>query len=94
VTLLLALALAATSPVARQGPSPEELVAAINAAPDISGGLEPGSEQIKTIRCRPFDEEPTEFRCRFKMRTGEGRQQRHIAVLALDAKGWTLLSLD
>lgn len=93
MALLLTIALATTAP-ALNGPYARELTAAIYAAPEVAG---PGSvrmETIQSVRCRAFDEDPTEFHCRFRARAKEGRWKRRSAIVALDGHGWVLLSLD
>lgn len=92
--LLLTIALAATAPDALSGPSGVELAAALHTAPQVAGPVSFRTDTIRSVRCRAFDEEPTEYRCRFKAWDVAGRWKRRSAVVALDKKGWVLLSLD
>ena len=92
--LLLTIALAATAPDALSGPSGAELTAALHAAPQVAGPVGFRTDTIRAVRCRAFDEEPTEYRCRFKAWFAEGRWKRGSAIVALDRGGWVLLSLD
>ena len=91
--LLIALALA-TNLDADRGPSPSELSVAIQSAPEVSGPVKFRTDTIRSVRCRAFEEEPTEYRCRFQAWAIEGRWKRRSAVVALDGQGWVLLSLD
>ena len=94
MTLLLTIALAVTAPDAPPGPSGVELAAALHAAPQVAGSVSFRTDTIRSVRCRAFDEEPTEYRCRFKAWDAQGRWKRRSAIIALDKEGWVLLSLD
>jgi len=71
-----------------------ELAAALHAAPQVAGSVSFRTDTIRSVRCRAFDEEPTEYRCRFKAWDAQGRWKRRSAIIALDKEGWVLLSLD
>jgi hypothetical protein len=90
----LAVVLAATTPGAPNAPSAGQLAAAIGAAPEVAGPVRFRTDTIRSIRCRAFEEEPTEFRCRFKAWANEGRWERRSVIVAIDKQGWLLLSLD
>lgn len=92
--LLLNIALAATAPDALGGPSGAELTAALHAAPQVAGPVSFRADTIRSVRCRAFEEEPTEYRCRFKARDADGHWKRRSAIVALDKGGWVLLSLE
>lgn len=92
--LLLTFALAATNPDARGGPSPSELAVAIQGAPDVSGPVNFRTDTIRSLQCRAFEEERTEYRCRFRAWTIEARWKWRSAIVALDSQGWILVSLD
>ena len=94
MTLLHAIALAVTASGAPNGPSDVELVAALGAAPRTSGPVSFRMDTIRSVRCRAFDEEPTEYRCRFKAWDAEGRWKLRSAIVAQDKEGWVLLSLN
>ena len=91
--LLLTFALAATPPEARSGPSKAELAAAFDAAPEVMAPASMRADTIHSVRCRAFEEEPTEYRCRFKASDADGRLRRRSAIVALGKDGWVLLSL-
>jgi hypothetical protein len=91
---LLTIAVAATAPGALNGPSGLELAAAVNTAPQVAGPVSFRTDTIRSVRCRAFDEEPTEYRCRFKAWDADGGWKRRSAIVALDKEGWVLLSLD
>ena len=92
--LLLTLVLAAIAPDAHVEPSAAELVATIDSSQDVSGPVSFRLDTIRSLRCRAFDEEPTERRCRFRAWAAEGRWIWYSAIVARDRKGWVLLSLD
>lgn len=92
VMLYIALASSASGSVG--GPSARELAATINAAPVVAGGERFSGREIRDLRCRAFDEEPTEFQCRFTSRSPKGRSKRYVAIAALDRDSWLLTSLD
>lgn len=94
MTLLLTIALAVTAPGTPSGPSGVELAAALQAAPEVAGSVSFRTDTIRSVRCRAFDEEPTEYRCRFKVWEAEGRWKRRSAIVALNKNGWVLLLLD
>jgi hypothetical protein len=91
--LLFAIALAANLD-ADGGPSPSDLAEAIQSDPDVSGPVKFGTDTIRSLQCRAFEEEPTEYRCRFKAWAIEGRWKRRTAIVALDGRRWVLLSLE
>jgi len=92
--ILLTIAVAAIEPASLVGPSSLELAAAIHAAPQIAGPVDFRTDTIRFLRCRAFDEEPTEYRCSFKAWFTDGRWKRRSAVVALDREEWVLLSPD
>ncbi|GAA4752551.1 hypothetical protein GCM10023264_19360 [Sphingomonas daechungensis] len=92
--LLLTIAVGVTAPSAASGPSGAELAAALQAAPQVAGPVSFRTDTIRSLRCRAFEEEPTEYRCRFKAWDAQGRWKRHLVIVALDKDKWVLLSLD
>lgn len=90
ITLSLAGALAA--PV--NGPTAAELAALIHGAPKVSGPVDFRLETIRSIRRHPFEDEPTEYRCRFRAFNADGQLKRHFAIVAIERNGWVLLSMD
>jgi len=76
------------------GPDQNELSAAIVSSPDVAGAVRISTSNIRTLSCRAFDEEPTEFLCRFQAREPNGTWRKRSAILAMDRDGWVLLSLD
>jgi hypothetical protein len=94
MTPLLLIALAAATPDAPEAPSPGALAAAIRAGRDASGPVSFRIDAIRSLHCRAFEEDPTEYLCRFRARAIDGRWRRHSAIVALDRQGWLLLSLD
>lgn len=55
-----------------------------------SGGQVVSARELRHLRCRPFDEEPTEAVCRWQQRHAD-RWRHYETVLALDASGWVLI---
>lgn len=92
--LLVTIALAAAAAAGLDAPSATDLAAAIHAAPRVSGRATFRIDTIRLLRCKAFEEESTEYLCRFRARTIEGRWNRRSAILARDGPGWILLSLD
>lgn len=91
--LLSIMALAVIAPEA-PGPSNMDLAAVLHAAPEVSGHVNFRTDTIRSVRCRTFDEEPTEYRCRFKAWDAEVGWKRRSVIVARDKEGWVLLSLD
>ena len=80
--------------VAGAGPNSGELVAAIRSAPAVAGPAGSSTSEVRSLGCRGFDEEPTEFLCRFQSKASTGAWQARSAIVAADGNGWVLLSLD
>lgn len=91
--LLLILALVATAHQSRYGPSTGEITAAIRAAQEVAGPVTLRTDTIRSMRCRGFDEEPTEFHWIFMARVEDERWKRFSATVAFDRREWVLLSL-
>lgn len=73
--------------------TPKDFVAAINKAdavlvPFRTGGL--AATDVRSIRCRAPDEEPTEFQCTWQHRV-KGRWVTRKTWLMVDAKGWQVM---
>ena len=92
--LLSIMALAVTAPDAPNGPSNVDLAAVLHAAPEVAGPVSFRTDTIRSVRCRAFNEEPTEYRCRFKAWDAQKRWKQHSAIVALGKEEWVLLSLD
>ena len=76
------------------GPNPDEFVAAILNAPEVAGPTRLSTSELRSLGCRRFDEEPTEFLCRFQSRDATGAWRNRSAIVATDAEQWVLLSLN
>lgn len=76
------------------GPDADELAAAIRNSPEVAGPIGVSSGDIRSLRCRSFEEESTEFRCRFRRTEESGAWGKRSAVVAADADAWVLLSLE
>jgi hypothetical protein len=77
------------------GPNPHELVDAIRSAPEeVTGPDRSSMREVRSLRCRAVDEEPTEFLCRFQVRERAEAWHARFAIVASDGSGWVLLSLD
>lgn len=74
------------------GPTAEELASAISGSP-LSGPAGFDTARLRDVGCRPFDEEPTEFRCRFRARGPNGRWSPRTAIVTFN-RNWVLLSLE
>lgn len=92
--LLSIMALAVTAPEAPNGPSNMDLAAVLHGAPEVTGPVSFRRDTIRLVRCRAFNEEPTEYHCRFKAWDAQGRWERRSAIVARHKGGWVLLSLD
>jgi hypothetical protein len=92
VTLLLVLGLAAATPTI--GPDAAALTGAIRHSPEVSARGRAEVGRLRTVRCREFDEEPSEYRCRFDARDRGARWRAHRAIVAIDGRRWVLLDLD
>jgi hypothetical protein len=76
------------------GPHPGELVAAIRSAPAVAGPAGSYTSEVRSLGCRAFDEEPTEFLCRFQSKDSTGAWRARSAIVAADGDGWVLLSFE
>ena len=94
MTPLFLIVMVTTAPNVPTGPSAMELGIAIHAAPQVNGLEKLKIDTIRSLQCRVFEEEPTEYLCRFQARPVKGPWRRHSAVVAIDQGGWVLLSLD
>ena len=74
------------------GVGPNQLAAAILNAPEVAGRF--SRSELRSLGCRRFEEEPTEFLCRFQAREATGAWRKRTAIVAADADRWVLLSLD
>ena len=93
MTLLLTIALTVITPDTN-GPTGLQLAAALHAAPQVAGTLSFRTDTIRSVRCRALDEDPTEYRCRFKAWDPQRRWKKHSVIVALGKEEWVLLSLD
>ena len=76
------------------GPNTDEIVAAILNSPEVAGPTRLSTNELRSLKCHRFDEEPTEFLCRFQSRNGTGTWRNRSAIVAMDAEQWVLLSLN
>ncbi len=74
ILLVLLMLSACQHTGAGAGPNPHELVAAIRSAPAVAGPALSSTREVRSLSCRAFDEEPTEFLCRFQARAGTHKQ--------------------
>jgi len=44
--------------------------------------------EIRTVQCQGYEEEPTEFTCRFEQRGADGRWTRSSLTMAIDGDHW------
>jgi hypothetical protein len=63
------------------GPDRHALAQALGARP----------QAIRLLGCISFEEEPTEFRCRYRLRLMSGRWAARCAYIAIDGSSWVLL---
>ena len=76
------------------GPSHDELVAAMKSNLEVAGPLLASVSELRSISCREFDEEPTEYSCGFEAKQPTGDWQNISAIVALDGDGWILLDVE
>lgn len=76
------------------GPNRDELAVAILSAPEVAGPLRFSTSELRSLACRAFGEEPTEFLCHFQSREPTGDWRKRSAIVAIQRDGWVLLSLD
>lgn len=94
--LLLTAAAAATASAAVQGNvTSGELAGAINKAdaalvPYQKTRISPAD--IRAVRCVAPDEEPTEFKCRWRQRT-QGGWVKRTTWLVIDGDGWRVMDV-
>ena len=79
---------------ANVGPNTNEFVAAILNSPEVAGPTRLSTDELRSLKCHRFHEEPTEFLCRFQSRTGTGTWRNRSASVAKDVEQWVLLSLN
>lgn len=77
---------------ARLGPSPDEMVAILRSAPpELASQYEYSVGRIRSLRCRAFEEEPTEFKCRFEAKGPTDGWLERSVIVAADGAEWVLL---
>ena len=54
----------------------------------LAAQCEDHSARAKNVRCKGFEEEPTEFACRYDLPEANGSWKRHDAVVAIDGANW------
>jgi len=73
---------------AAHGPTAADVAAAFRrhgaSATDIR------AKSIRQVRCKPFEEEPTEFHCAFRSQNNRGVWKQRTAIVTYDS-GWQLL---
>jgi hypothetical protein len=92
--LMLASLTACQHVGAAAGPTQTELATAMLSSPEISGNIRLSAATLRGLRCRPFDEEPTEFACHFRAPDSRGHWKNNSAIVAQQGAGWVLLSLN
>jgi hypothetical protein len=83
---LMAATIIASAAVAAVGPSESQLAKALAAHQSLSE-----RPSVRHVRCQSFEEEPTEFVCRWLQRNRAGRLEEWSTYLAVDAKGYHLI---
>jgi len=92
--VLLPVLMMLAAPAADFGPSAAQLADAIRETPhEVGRGVRLRPAGIRALRCSAFEEEPTEFRCRFSALDRRGRRRRHVAIIAIEGPRWILLYL-
>ena len=88
--LALALALSACQhPDSVSGPNASELLASINANPEVSGMSD--ARAVRRIQCKAVAKQPTEFSCRYEVQDKKGAWIKRGAILTKEQSGWTIL---
>ena len=79
---------------------------AFTAMPALAGGIGPTEEEFnaahaancpdhsaraKAVRCRGIEEEPTEFKCSYKLPEFGGGWKKYVAYVAIDGAAWVWL---
>jgi hypothetical protein len=83
---LIAATIITTAAFAGVGPSASQLAKALAAHQSRSE-----RPSVRRVRCQSFEEEPTEFVCRWLQRNWTGRWEEWSTYLAVDAKGYHLI---
>lgn len=78
LTPVLALATACSTTV---GPPLDELADALELAPSL----------MSSLRCNDILEEPTEFRCRYRLRDAAGGRIAQEVMVAIDGSTWVII---
>ena len=71
----------------------DALRAAIDATPGVAGVNVGQPYALRSVACVPFDEEPSEYSCRFEMRIADAPWQPKVAIISYD-DGWLLLDWE
>jgi len=69
------------------GPTTSELRQAIVESKPSADAASP----VRRLRCETFEEEPTEFLCRWRQRDASGAWRTWTTYLAVDPKGYHLI---
>ena len=88
--MLLALLLATAAP-ASDVPTAADLAVAFRRHGTSAANIRVKS--IRRVQCKPFEEEPTEFRCAFRAQNNGGTWKNRSAVVTYD-KGWLVLDFE
>ena len=75
-----------TGAAAGSGPSAKKLARAVAVFRSLTALL-----QVREVKCEGFDEEPTEYTCKFQMRSLRGQWQSWSTYVAVDAQGYHLI---
>jgi hypothetical protein len=87
VASLLMVFLALSSDARAEGPSREQLAAALVEQPEP-----PSASRLKSVRCTDFGpDEPTEFNCTYQQIDRRGVWKRLSVIVAIDGDRWILL---
>ena len=69
-------------------PTAADFASAHIAVCDAKGAL---SARVRGVRCIGFKEEPTEFKCSYKLPERDGSWGRYTAYIAMDGNKWIWL---
>ena len=84
-SMFAGLALFSVAGSAAIGPNAREAGAVLKTiCPAFSG-------KISRIRCEGYDEEPTEFSCKYQIVDREGRRRTDNTSFAIDGRSWILI---
>jgi hypothetical protein len=86
ISPLITCAVLALTACATVGPTASQVESALAEANPATA-----APTVRDVRCETFEEEPTEFHCRWRQRDASGTLKSWSAYFAVDSRGYSLI---